>query len=893
MKTIVSTGLLLLAVTTHLSGADLPMDKPLPGLGDYVEKDFPFLTSSLDLRGLGKGLPEDNLAVRGLHVRLGDHWACFDTDLLRFSAIWRGDFQELRNMAHTSYKIPGKKTAAGQEKLARLKGDLLMVNGLYAGAREGGASFGDPRASFEDDSEIGRGPLPRNDGQFLGHRIHGDRVQLRYRVGGAVVHEVPLKLQVEGGYAIQRHIEVVQPSGKSLAIVIGEVGEKGSLWQESGSVRMTVPDRIDTRVMLATDASARLRILEKRYLVLEYSEGAKGVADVLISPARLRPQALHGIVLTKADLPDFSKGGPGRWGEPVETTLTLSDEDTAYVVDHFHLPMPNPWKRNVRPSALGFHDDGRAVVCTIDGDVWGTSAIGKDVRRIKWHRVASGLSEPMGLVVRDREVLVFSRGGITLLRDFNGDGETDDYEMFCDLPAQSGETREFPMDMKLGPDGSLYIAKGGIHHKGRGIMNGTIIRVSPDGSYMEVVADGLREPFIGLNPRDGFLTSSDQQGNRVPSTPLYHVEQDDYFGFHWAGHRDKEAKIPDPITWIPHMADNSGASQIWVHSESMGPLNGAMLHLSYGRPALFRTYIHKGEGFVQGAVVEIPTSLRVPILQASLNPRDGFPYLCGLQIYGSNARILGGFCRLRYTGRESLLPANVEVFKEGVLLSFDLVLQESSSTQIDNYLLRRWNYERTDKYGSPHFKLDGKPGQDDVRINSAQISKDGRSVFLVVPDMRKVMQLALHFSIQSEGGKSLDHSAYATVNALPRFDPGAHGFERIDLARVDVTRKDMSKKDVASIERGQKVYQLFGCMACHSVDGTTAGKTGPSWKGLFGSMRPIRGKKPVKADDAYLRKSIVDPAAQIVDGFEQGMPPYLGILSDADVESLVLYIRSL
>ena len=101
------------------------------------------------------------------------------------------------------------------------------------------------------------------------------------------------------------------------------------------------------------------------------------------------------------------------------------------------------------------------------------------------------------------------------------------------------------------------------------------------------------------------------------------------------------------------------------------------------------------------------------------------------------------------------------------------------------------------------------------------------------------------------------------------------------------------KKDVASIERGQKVYQLFGCMACHSVDGTTAGKTGPSWKGLFGSMRPIRGKKPVKADDAYLRKSIVDPAAQIVDGFEQGMPPYLGILSDADVVSLVLYIRSL
>ncbi len=66
----------------------------------------------------------------------------------------------------------------------------------------------------------------------------------------------------------------------------------------------------------------------------------------------------------------------------------------------------------------------------------------------------------------------------------------------------------------------------------------------------------------------------------------------------------------------------------------------------------------------------------------------------------------------------------------------------------------------------------------------------------------------------------------------------------------------------------------------------------------IGSVRAI-GKGRVgkfNANEAYLKESIVNPSAQVVKGFEKfdaGMPIYAGILNDSQIESLILYIKSL
>jgi mono/diheme cytochrome c family protein len=88
----------------------------------------------------------------------------------------------------------------------------------------------------------------------------------------------------------------------------------------------------------------------------------------------------------------------------------------------------------------------------------------------------------------------------------------------------------------------------------------------------------------------------------------------------------------------------------------------------------------------------------------------------------------------------------------------------------------------------------------------------------------------------------------------------------------------------------------YGCIACHSTDGSQDGKAGPSWASLHGSRREFIDGKERIADDVYLREAILSPAAEIIKGYDPkdvGMPSYRGILGEQDIESLLMFIRSL
>lgn len=92
---------------------------------------------------------------------------------------------------------------------------------------------------------------------------------------------------------------------------------------------------------------------------------------------------------------------------------------------------------------------------------------------------------------------------------------------------------------------------------------------------------------------------------------------------------------------------------------------------------------------------------------------------------------------------------------------------------------------------------------------------------------------------------------------------------------------------------GKRVADANGCIACHSTDGKTG--VGPTWKGLFGHDVTLADGSTVKADEAYLRESIVDPQAKVVKGYGATiMPATIGKgLSDGQVLSVVEYIKSL
>jgi len=395
-------------------------------------------------------------------------------------------------------------------------------------------------------------------------------------------------------------------------------------------------------------------------------------------------------------------------------TIAVSTSKEAYVVDHITLPVPNPWRRNVRPGDIQFLQDGTGCVVTLDGDVWLVRGLGDARGSVRWRRFASGLHEPLTLAIRDEQIYVFDRNGIWRLRDTNADGEADVHELFSNAFAQTADTREFPSTIRLAPGGEFVIAKGGQEATTLGKHNGSVLRVSSDGRRATVLGYGFRQPNIGVNIRTGLVTSSDQQGHYIPSTPLHVVRDAQFYGF-LSDKRPREAypaPIADPLTWIPHTANASAMSQVWLFGARMGPLNDSLVHIGFNNPELFRVLLNTRGAKPQAALVSVTRAFEFPPLNGSVNPADGQLYLGGFQVlgWGTTASRLAGLGRVRYAGGVSPLPRELVPMDKGVLLRFDEPVDRAAAANPDSYSLASWSYKRTFQYGSPQFRADGTPG---------------------------------------------------------------------------------------------------------------------------------------------------------------------------------------
>lgn len=91
--------------------------------------------------------------------------------------------------------------------------------------------------------------------------------------------------------------------------------------------------------------------------------------------------------------------------------------------------------------------------------------------------------------------------------------------------------------------------------------------------------------------------------------------------------------------------------------------------------------------------------------------------------------------------------------------------------------------------------------------------------------------------------------------------------------------------------RGEELATSMGCISCHSTDGTQL--VGPTWQGLFGREVTLEDGTTVTADEEYLRQAILDPNAQIVQGFAPAMPAYEGMLTEEQISDLIAYIQTL
>ncbi|MBK6722436.1 MAG: cytochrome c oxidase subunit II [Pyrinomonadaceae bacterium] len=93
------------------------------------------------------------------------------------------------------------------------------------------------------------------------------------------------------------------------------------------------------------------------------------------------------------------------------------------------------------------------------------------------------------------------------------------------------------------------------------------------------------------------------------------------------------------------------------------------------------------------------------------------------------------------------------------------------------------------------------------------------------------------------------------------------------------------------VEQGKDLFEnKFGCASCHA--GGPA-QRGAKLEGIFNHDVKLVGGSTVKADEQYLRNSILNPASQVVEGFQPIMPTFKGQVTEEQLNALVAYIKSL
>ena len=687
---------------------------------------------------------KNNFAYKGIAVRLdegpggvsaGNAWMIFDHDVMRVAGGWTGegfiDWEGiLLNDKHETYP--------------RTIGTLHFETPVGPGwANPSSGTFDDPRFTARDGRRFG--PLPRKWADYKGLYHHGDKVVLSYSIGIANVLEM-FGLEKNEGQAVFTRTLNISPSKEILKMRVAVAGTNvaisgsgASLEEEAGFVVLKISN--------ATKTNIKLFIAQP---------GSKSLND--FAKNSTAPESLD----------KFTHGSEPHYPQTITTEVLKGREDNLFIIDGLTPPFDNPWKSRMKFSGIDFMKDrDAAVMCTTDGDVWKVVGLTSEKGTLLWKRIASGLFQPLGIKVLSEKVYVTCRDQIVLLRDLNGDGETDYYESFNHDHQVTDHFHEFAMGLQADKEGNLYYAKSGRHAREALIpQHGTLLKVSKDGSRTEIIATGFRAANgVCINP-DGSFIVTDQQGYWNPMNRVNWIEgKGKFYGNMWGYDPPKDssnAGMEPPMVWIDMEFDRSPSELLWVDSKNWGPLNGKLLSFSYGFGKIQMVLNEEVDGQRQGGVIDLPgVKFRSGVMRGRFNSLDGHLYACGMSAWGTSQTMRGGdFYRLRYSGKPLPLPVQLGAEEDGIKLTFANDLNEKSAKDLANYEVQTWDIIRSSKYGSERFNTQT------LKVSEVSMSADKKSVKLMVPEIKPTDVMTLSYNIEDAKGNALKGKLQSTIHHL-------------------------------------------------------------------------------------------------------------------------------
>lgn len=463
--------------------------------------------------------------------------------------------------------------------------------------------------------------------------------------------------------------------------------------------------------------------------------------------------------LEKHPMKDAVHQGSAQWPQIIETEIRRGDRQP-YALDTIELPHDNPWNALIFCGDHDFLPDGSLLLCTMQGDVWHGSNLGGD--KARWKRFAAGLHQALGLKVSPDGIFVLGRDQITLLHDRNGDQEADFYQSFSTAYETSPAGHDFICGLQRDAHGNFYTASG----------NQGLVKISRDGKYATIMAEGMRNPDgLGIYP-DGVVTVPCSEGNWTPSSMICAVRTSStpapnaipFMGYRGPRLRNSAIVRPElPLVYLPRGLDNSSGGQVYVDSDRWGPLQGQMVHLSFGAGTHFLLLRDEVQGQLQGAVMPLEGDFLSGVHRGRFSPNDGQLYVSGMGGWGTYTVRKGCLQRVRYTGGKHVFPIGFHVHQNGVLIRCSDPVQ-AEQIQKAKHFAQAWNYRYSAAYGSKEYSTLHRSlrGHDRLEIRAVHVLEDAKTLFVEIPDLQPCNQLHLHLDV----GNTKPIDLFATCNRL-------------------------------------------------------------------------------------------------------------------------------
>ena len=443
--------------------------------------------------------------------------------------------------------------------------------------------------------------------------------------------------------------------------------------------------------------------------------------------------------------------------------------------------------------ASGFQlmPNGKMAVCSRRGEIWMIdNPFSATVSSSQFTRFAHGLHETLTLAEKDGWLYTTQRSDVSRLRDTDGDGVADEFEVVNDQWGISGDYHEYAFGSKFDKNGDIWVVlclTGSFSSKVP--YRGWCVRITKDGKLIPTCS-GVRSPGgIGTNHL-GDMFYTDNQGPWNGTCELKHLPPGKFVGhpggFEWyklaedvmgprpdapkSGSRfmTEAKRLPHyepPAIMFPYnkMGKSAAGVACDLTSGEFGPFSNQMFVTDQSFSTVMRCYLEKVKGHYQGVCFPFLEGFDSGSLALEITD-NGKMFVGGTNRgWGSRGRKPFAVERVDWTGKVPFEIHEMRAKTDGFELTFTHAVDKASVESIDSYDLSTYTYIYQESYGSPEVD------HTEPKVTHAVAGGDGKSVRLYVDKLQEGHVHELHSEgVKSEKGLPLLHSAaYYTLNYIP------------------------------------------------------------------------------------------------------------------------------